>query len=86
MHHNEAYGYSDPAQLSVAPGNHGNKIEMKRVTSVSSDQTNVAGSTSHIEMESEYYCIDAPNHIKWQVNIKQEQGVLQEKAIWQVPR
>ena len=60
MHHNEAYGYSDPAQLSVAPGNHGNKIEMKRVTSVSSDQMNVAGSTSHIEMESEYYCIDAP--------------------------
>ena len=60
MHHNEAYGYSDPAQLSVAPGIHGDKIEMKRITSVSGDQMNVAGSTSHTDMESEYYCIDAP--------------------------
>ena len=60
MHHNEAYGYSDPAQLSVAPGIHGDKIEMKQITSVSDDQTNVAGSTSHTDMESEYYCIDAP--------------------------
>ena len=60
MHHNEAYGYSDPAQLSVAPGIHGDKIEMKRITSVSGDQMNVAGSTSYTDMESEYYCIDAP--------------------------
>ena len=60
MHHNEAYGYSDPAQLSVAPGIHGDKIEMKRITSVSGDQMNVAGSTSHTDIESEYYCIDAP--------------------------
>jgi hypothetical protein len=54
MHHNEAYGYADPVQLSMIPLIHGDKT--------SSDQVNhgVAVSTSHTETDPEYSCIDSP--------------------------
>ncbi len=54
MHHNEAYGYADPVQLSMIPLIRGDKT--------SSDQVNhgVAASTSHTETDPEYSCIDSP--------------------------
>ena len=57
MHHNEAYGYADPAQLRKVPGIHGDRTE---ITSVCSDQMNVAASISHIETEPEYSSIGVP--------------------------
>ena len=61
MHHNEAYGYADPAQLRMLPETHREIPEMKQVTLVHGDQimVNVA-STSHIETEPEYSTISVP--------------------------
>lgn len=51
MHHNEAYGYTDPAQLSIAP------LFQTEMT-VCSDQVNVGAPPIHTEPE--YSSIDVP--------------------------